>query len=130
MAAGKMNIIIQKKATFNKTLVLYSGTPTKLNPTPADIQLDIDNDVLVPIDLTGATITAKMKKNIGDSTSLITFTTSIVDAVAGKWSFSLSAAQTASIAVDNGVYDVLVTYPSTVVDKILEGNVRIDRTAS
>lgn len=130
MSAGKRNIIIEKKATFNKTDVLYSGKPSKLNPTPADIALDIENDVLVPVNLTGATVVAKMKKNIGDSTPVITFTTSIVDAVNGKYSFSLTAAQTASLSVDTGVYDVLITLASNQVIKVVEGNVRVDRTAS
>lgn len=130
MAAGKRNIIIEKKATFNKTDAVYSGKPSKLNPTPADIALDITNAVLVPVNLTGATISAKLKRNINDTTPVIGFTTAIVDAANGKYSFSLTAAQTASLSIDTGVYDVLITLASGQVIKVVEGNVRVDRTAS
>lgn len=130
MAAGKYNIVIDKKTSFNKTQGHYSGTPSKLNPTEADLEKDITDGVLVPVNLTGCTLVAKMKKRIQDTAVVITFTTNIVDAVNGIWSFSLTNTQTANLAVDSGVYDVLLTYPSGFVDKIMEGNVRVEGTAS
>jgi hypothetical protein len=130
MAAGKRNIVIEKKATFRQVDVLYSGTPTKLNPTAADVAQDVADDVLVPVDLTGATVSAKVKRQASDASPVIAMTAAVTDAAGGEYTLSLTASQTASLAISQGVYDVLVTFPSGEALKVIEGTVRVDATAS
>lgn len=118
MAAAKHNIIIEKKATFTKDFQLFST------------YLGKDNVGNVAINLTGATVACKIKKKITDSAAVITMDTAIVNALQGRFRISLSAAQTASLSFDTGVYDILVTFPSGTVEKFIEGTVVLDRTVS
>lgn len=117
MEAGKFNILIEKKATFRQDFFLYS-------------QYDKITATGTAIDLTGVTVTSKIKQRVTDSTAILTFTTYVVDAVAGHIRIELSPAQTASIGWTSGVYDVLLSFPSGDVVKYIEGNVTISRTSS
>ena len=115
MSAGKYNIEIEKKATYNKVFTYYSTFVA-------------DGDAgNVVYDLTGCTIVAAIKKAITDTSTILSFTTSIVDAEAGKFSISLSPAQTSSIAFDKGVYDIRVTFPGGDSFRVLEGNVVVSK---
>lgn len=118
MSAGKYNIEIEKKATFSRDFVVYST------------YISAGNVGNVPLDLTGATVSAKIKRKVTDSAALISFTAAVVDAAAGTFRLSLTAAQTASLAFDVGVYDVLITFPSGTVVKFIEGNVVLGKTVS
>lgn len=113
MSAGKYNIEIEKKATYNKVFTYYASYTSAT-----------DN---VPYDLTGCTIVAAIKKAITDASTILSFTTSIVDADAGKFSISLTPAQTASIGFDKGVYDVRVTFPGGDSYRVVEGNVVVTK---
>jgi hypothetical protein len=119
MAAGKYNIIIEKKATFRKVFTLYTT------------YLGEGNAGNVPLNLENASITAKIKKKETDASAVITFTSGLVsDGTDGKFKIELSAAQTAALAFEVGVYDVLVTFPTGDVVKYVEGNVVLDKTVS
>ena len=97
MLPATKNEAIVKKSTFKREYQVLDGTPTKKNPTMADIQQDIANGVLTPVNLTGSTITAKIAPKAG-ATPTIAFTTQVVDAAAGKFKFFLTAAQTAALS--------------------------------
>lgn len=118
MSAGKYNIEIEKKATYTRDFVLYST------------YISAGNVGNVPIDLTGASVAAKIKRRAGDATALISFTAVVVDAENGVFRLSLTAAQTAALAFDVGVYDVLITFPSGNVEKFIEGNVVLGKTVT
>lgn len=118
MSAGKYNIEIEKKATFTRDFTLYST------------YISAGNAGNVKLDLTGATVAAKIKRKASDAAALATFSTAVVDAEEGIFRISLSAAQTAALNFDVGVYDVLITFPSGVVEKFIEGNVVLGKTVT
>ena len=121
MEAGKQNLIINKKASFRFDFyVLEQYDPT----------LPVDDAGQVAVNLTGCTIVAKAKRKIGDSANLFTFTTSIPTPAKGHCRLELTAAQTASMTWDTGVWDVFITFPSGDVIKYLEGNLVLDKAAS
>lgn len=115
MSAGKYNIEIEKKATFAKTLQLFST------------YLGAGNAGNVPLNLTGATVTAAIKKSINDAAIKIAFTCTIVDASLGKFKIELSAAQTAALDIDKGVWDVRVVFASGAAERPVEGNVVVSK---
>lgn len=115
MSAGKYNIEVEKKATFSKTLQLFSTYISAGN---------VDN---VPLNLTGATITAAIKRSINDAAIKIAFTCTIVDAALGKFNISLSAAQTAALDIDKGVWDVRIVFPSGAAERPVEGTVAVSK---
>lgn len=117
MQAGKLNLVINKKASFKEPLTLYTSYDAKTKTG-------------VPVDLTGATIISKVKAKATDSTYLISFTCTITDATAGKFELSLTDSQTSSIAWDKGLYDVLVTDNTGFATRYLEGNVIVSKNIS
>jgi len=118
MAAGKFNDIIEKKADYTRQIQLFATYIAKD---------DVGN---VPINLTAATITAKLRKKLTDPSPLISFTTSIVDAANGLLEISLTSAQTSSLNFDVAAWDLFVTFPSGKVEKFLEGNMVLQKAAS
>jgi hypothetical protein len=120
MSAGKHNILVEKKVTFRKVFTLYSTYISEGN---------VGN---VPIDLTSATVAAKIRKKVTDSSVVATFTCALMtDGTDGAFKIELSAAQTAALSgFDVGVYDVLVTFPSGDVVKYIEGTVVLDKTVT
>lgn len=121
MEAGKQNIIINKKASFEFDFFILEAYNPALPP---------DDDGQTPVDLTGCTISAKSKRKITDPTNLFSFTSSIVDPEKGHCRLSLSAAQTSAMTWDTGVWDVFVTFPDGKVVKYLEGNMVLDKSAT
>lgn len=117
MEAGKFNILIEKKATFRQDFFLYS-------------QYDKIAGTGTAIDLTGATVSAKIKQRETDTSAILTFNANVISAADGQIRIELTPAQTASIGWTSGIYDILVTFPSGDVVKYIEGNVTISRTAS
>jgi hypothetical protein len=116
MAAGRYDFIIEQGATFGPKQFQYK---------------DSNGD---PIDITGYTVRAKIKKRASDPQELLDFTCTIQDAVNGIFNISLTATQTATLptAFSNVaeknllqcVYDIeLVT--GSVVIRLVEGIVSI-----
>jgi hypothetical protein len=121
MEAGKQNLIINKKASFRfdfYILEVYDRTKPVVDAAQ------------VPVNLTGCTIAAKAKRRIGDTANLFSFTASIPTPAKGHCRLELTAAQTAAMAWDTGVWDVFVTFPGGDVVKYLEGNLVLDKAAT
>lgn len=120
MESGKVNLIINKKASFDYTFyVLDSYDKTKLPNDPAQLA----------VNLTGCTGTAIVKDKVG-GTVLTTFTVTFPTPLRGECKISLTAAQTTSLAFTKGVWDIFITFPSGKVEKYLEGNVILDPNVS
>lgn len=131
MLPATKNEAIIKKSTFMREYQVLDGTPSKRNPTIADIQADIASGVLTPVDLTGSIITAKIARKAGE-TPIISFSTEITDAVAGKFKFWLTAAQTAALNYTEAVYDVRIDLggTGTKVFTYVQGNIPLVKSVS
>lgn len=83
----------------------------------------------VAIDLTGWTFAAKVRQTHDAVTPLVTFTVTIVDAVAGKIQILIPSATTAALALTTGirlpVWDLEATKSDGDVWTMLEGKVTI-----
>lgn len=80
---------------------------------------------VVPVDLTGYTVRAQLRRRASSPEILATFTCVITDAADGRFELSLSAVTTAAIAARAGVYDVELVSPGGDVYRFLEGAVSI-----
>ena len=76
--------------------------------------------------LTGATYLVQMREDPDDTTYTAQFTTTILDAVAGEWKFSLTAAQTADLEPGLYFYDVQKTHSDGFVQTLFQGEVIVD----
>lgn len=121
MEAGKQNLIINKKASFEFDFYVLDVYNPALAP---------DDVGQTPRNLTGCTIDAKAKRKITDTSTLFTFTSSLPTPAKGHCRLALTASQTSSMAWETGVWDVFITYPSGKVEKILEGNLVLDKSAT
>lgn len=124
MAAAKRNIVIEKKSTFFKRDQYLNGRPT-YGPlsTRAQIEQDILDGVLVPVDLTGATLYAKWQS--GNSTG--NFTAAIEPGTDGWYTFGLTDSQTAGLTWTNGSYDVRVVLLSGKSIRLREGSAKVEK---
>ena len=111
MSAGKYNFEIEAGATFTRTITYADSEGT-------------------PIDLSGATVRMQIRDNyssqspsisLSSATSGITLSLSTV----GQFTITMTASQTENLGIQQGVYDVEVEYTSGVVERILEGRVKI-----
>ena len=98
--AGKANFSVIKGDTFSKS-------PTFRR-----------KDTKAPVDLTGATISGKVKQG----TNEVALTCALVNASAGQFSFGLSATQTAALPSGVNQIEVQVTYADTTVQTLITGN--------
>lgn len=110
MAAGKLDLVIEKGATFQKTL--YYKDKTK-----------------VAIDLTGYTARMQIRETPQSSTFVAELTTEnggiTITGAAGQIDLLLSATATSAISVDSGNYDLELESPGGVVTKLVRGHVSI-----
>ena len=96
------NFSIVQGRTFSKSLTMYT-----------------DSTRSTPIDLTGATISGQ----VGLAGTDTAFTCSITSpATNGKFSISLSAAQTAAMKPGLYRYEVIVTWADATIQTLLYGN--------
>ena len=103
MAVFSTNLVIYKFTDFEQTFVLEDGQSNSAK------------------DLTGFTGTCKMQRtlNLG---SLTEFTISFLnDRTLGKIKISLTDAQTANIADGKYFYELMLTDPNGVVERVIEG---------
>lgn len=120
MEAGKVNLTINKKASFEYVFyVLDVYNKTLLPNDPGQ----------TPVNLTGCTAVALVKDKVG-GTTLSTFTVTFPNPTLGEVKLALTAAQTTSLAFKTGVWDIFITFPSGKVVKYLEGNVILDLSVS
>ena len=76
------------------------------------------------LNLTNHSVKAQMRKHAG-ATGVTTFTASIFDAATGKIQIGLSTTTTASLKSGRYVYDVILTDPSNVMSRVVEGMVLV-----
>ena len=102
MAVFSTNLIIYKHTDFEQTFVLEDGLSNSAK------------------DLTGFTGTCRMQRtlNLG---SLTAFTVSFTNRTQGKIRITLTDAQTAEIADGKYFYELMLTDPDGVVERVIEG---------
>ena len=102
MAVFSTNLIIYKHTDFEQTFVLEDGLSNSAK------------------DLTGFTGTCRMQRtlNLG---SLTAFTVSFTNRALGKVRISLSDEQTAIIEEGKYFYELMLTDPNDVVERVIEG---------
>jgi hypothetical protein len=122
MSAATYNFTIEQGATFSKVITWKDSSGAGIN-------------------LTGYSITGKIKRKTSDQTALATFTATLANQVtnAGQFTLSLTATATASLPTVTGptaqkallecVYDVEATTGSTVY-RLLEGIVSVSPEAT
>ena len=102
MAVFSTNLIIYKHTDFEQTFVLEDGQSNSAK------------------DLTGFTGSCKMQRtlNLG---SLTAFNLSFTNRALGKLRISLTNAQTANIEEGKYFYELMLTDPNDVVERVIEG---------
>jgi hypothetical protein len=102
MAVFSTNLVIYKHTDFEQTFVLEDSQTNSFK------------------DLTGFTGTCKMQRtlNLG---SLTSFTTSFTNRIRGKIRISLTNDQTAVLEEGKYFYELMLTDPSNVVERVIEG---------
>tara|TARA_R100000005_G_C4869767_1_gene126866 strand:- start:87 stop:434 length:348 start_codon:yes stop_codon:yes gene_type:complete len=109
MAVFVSNLVIEQGFDFETTFELEDSTTNE------------------PLDLTGYTITAQIRKIYTSSTS-ISLTTEIVDALTGEVKVSLASTETSSIKEGRYVYDIKLVSPAnpiSTISKAVEGSVLV-----
>lgn len=98
----------------------------------ADFEIPIvykEDDVAV--DLTGCTVRSQFRERINSADPLIDLSTPdeglVLDGPAGKITMTISAAQTASLKIYKGVWDMLIIFPDGSLFRILQGAFEISR---
>tara|TARA_Y100001938_G_scaffold108939_1_gene148875 strand:- start:5193 stop:5534 length:342 start_codon:yes stop_codon:yes gene_type:complete len=88
-------------------------------------QFDLaQSDDSSPLDLTGYTIAAQIRKHAGSSNS-VAFTATAMDAVNGLVLISLTPVQTASLKTGRHVYDIVITDSAGDKTRVVEGSVLV-----
>ena len=102
MAVFSTNLVIYKFTDFEQTFALEDSQSSSVK------------------DLTGFSATCKMQRtlNLG---SLTAFNLSFTNRTLGKVRISLTSAQTANIADGKYFYELMLTDPSRVVERVIEG---------
>lgn len=85
----RIDLQIRQGATFGPVIVI------------------VENPDTTPVNLTGATIKAQLRKNALDTVVIADFVCPLVDATAGKFSYGLNAAITAAIITGESPNDSL-----------------------
>lgn len=106
MAAYSINLLVEKNSNFSTTITIT------------------DEDNGLPLNLTGFTAEAKIKRSFSSTTSQ-SFTVEFVDRVAGVIGLSLSSSQTALLTSRRYVYDLVITSPAGVKTRVVEGIVEV-----
>ena len=106
MAAATRNIIIEKGATFSRTLALKDSEGAA-------------------VDLTDATVVAKFRQRPQDSDS-VTFTTTVTSpATGGTIQWEIADNVTVTLPTGDGQYDLTVTYADGTSQRLLEGKATV-----
>lgn len=106
MAAYPINLIAEKNADFSSTITIA------------------DEDNGLPLNLSGFTAEAKMKRSYTSSVSH-PISVEFVDRIAGVIRISLNTQQMSSLSARRYVYDVVITSPSGVKTRVVEGIIEI-----
>lgn len=106
MAAGYHHFIIEQGATFKHTLTLKDASDSLINLSGYSAEMDL-------------------RKNQDDTSEVITLTVAnnriTMGGSAGTVVLEISASDTSSLLVGDGVYDIDLTDSNGKVDRIMEG---------
>ena len=103
--AAFSEIVIEQGATFNTTI-------------------NVEDTAGAAINLYGYTANSMMRKSYY-STSATTITSTVTGTANGEVTLSDSATNTASLTPGRYVYDVIITSPTSVVTRVVEGIVTV-----
>ena len=121
MAAFKYSLKIDQGSDFAASVTWGTGTPAS-GSTPAVLT--------APYNLTGCTAQAMVRQNINSATVLATLSTSnneiVLGGAAGTIAFAIPAATSAAWTWQQGVYDLLITFPSGAITRILYGTITVN----
>lgn len=106
MPAATYDLLLEQGSTYEQTITLRH----------------IDQN---PIDLTGWTLAGEIRRSHRSDAVILVFTVDIPSPETGQSIFSLTPAQTRSLAVSGGVYDIEATNPSGKTFRILQGKVTV-----
>jgi hypothetical protein len=113
MAAGKINFDIEQNADFNRIITITDSTPAQNK-----------------IDLSGCTFESKAKQNSTVDEVLFEFAIVPIDLQQGKFRLNVDHSTLSIVTVPKGEYDLLITYASGEVDRVLEGNITFSKGVS
>ena len=99
--AGYAELIIEQNADFTTTITVNDGTGAAQN-------------------LTSYTAAAQMRKSYYSSTAN-NFTVAISNAANGEITMTMTAANTANLTAGRMLYDLLITSPTSVKTRVVEG---------
>ena len=102
MAVYVANLVINQGADFTQTFTLEDNTSNALK------------------NLTGYSIASKISKHHA-STNQTAFTASISNATAGEIKLTLNDVQTSALSPGRQVYDIVLTDPSGIKERVVEG---------
>ena len=103
--AAFSEIVIEQGATFNTTI-------------------NVEDTAGAAINLYGYTANSMMRKSYY-STSATTMTSTVTGTANGEVTLSVSATNTAGLTPGRYVYDVIITSPTSVVTRVVEGIVTV-----
>jgi hypothetical protein len=103
--AAFSEIVIEQGATFNTTI-------------------NVEDTAGAAINLYGYTANSMMRKSYYSS-SATTITSTVTGTANGEVTLSVSATNTASLTPGRYVYDVIITSPTSVVTRVVEGIVTV-----
>ena len=103
-------------ASAVSNLLIYQG---------ADFTIDfsVENDNGTEFNLSGYSAACKIKKHYTSSSAVTVTTAIITPETAGRIQLSLNNSQTAAMKSGRYVYDVVITAPSGLKTRVLEGTV-------
>jgi len=103
--AGYVELTIEQGATFSTYITVADGAGEASN-------------------ISGYSTSAQLRKSHYSSTAN-NFTVTIVNAAAGNLSMAMSASNTANLTPGRYVYDLIITSPSDVTTRVIEGIVNV-----
>jgi hypothetical protein len=106
MAAYSINLLVEKNCNFSTTITIT------------------DEDNGLPLNLTGFTAEAKIKRSFASTVSQ-SFSLEFVDRVDGVMRLSLTSTQTSSLVAKRYVYDLVITSPLGVKTRVVEGIIEV-----
>ena len=101
--ASYAELIVDQGSTFNTILTLTDDTTN------------------LPINVSGYSINANIKKSYYSVNNTAIFTSTINDAPNGNVTISISSGTSSNIKAGRYVYDVKITSPGSIVTRVIEG---------
>lgn len=123
MYPGKYNLKVIKGDAITRVFTIYDGSPTGNIVTLQSARANIAAGILVPRNLTGSTIEAKMS----DGKTTVVLTAAIVNAAGGVVSIFYAGTQTSSIAWSKGTWYLRMIYPGVIPKVEIEGTVNVTK---